>query len=194
MHTLKQWSIGAALVCCALALGCGADDDDGSAGSGAAGFGGSAPIGGMSGTTSLPMGGTMMPSSGSSGAMGASGCGSESFTAIYNDILSSPTYMCNTPVCHGKMTGQTGSVGNLELMTKDMAYGDLVGKMSDSALCGDVARTRVMPGNAAMSLLVQKLRGDTVMCGSVMPVTGTSITDPELARITNWINAGACNN
>jgi hypothetical protein len=75
-----------------------------------------------------------------------------------------------------------------------MAYGDLVGKMSDSALCGDVARTRVMPGNAAMSLLVQKLRGDTVMCGSVMPVTGTSVTDPELARISNWINAGACNN
>jgi hypothetical protein len=34
----------------------------------------------------------------------------------------------------------------------------------------------------------------TVQCGSIMPVTGVPVTDLELMRITDWINAGACNN
>jgi hypothetical protein len=188
MWMSMQWSMKVALVLCALALGCGADDDDTGA-AGAAG-GGGMPSGGIGGTTPIGGGGA----SGASAGMGASGCGGESFAAIYKDIFSKTEYMCNSPVCHGKMAGQTGSVGNLELMTKDIAYGDLVGKMSDGVLCGDMPRTRVLPGNAASSLLVQKMRGDTVMCGSIMPVTGGPITDPELARITAWINGGACNN
>ena len=126
--------------------------------------------------------------------MGTSGCGSESFAKIYQDIIAPDTYMCSSPVCHGKPASGSASVGNLELMTKDIAYADLVGVKSDGVLCGDADRPRVVKGNAAGSLLVQKLRAETVMCGSVMPVTGTTITDAELARITSWINAGACNN
>jgi hypothetical protein len=148
--------------------------------------------GGAAGASGAGAGGTIA-GAGSGGAGGAGGCGTQSFAAIYQDIFASPTYMCNGPVCHGKMAGQTGSVGNLELITKEAAYADLVGVASDGVLCGGTA-TRVVPGDAAGSLLVQKLRAMTVQCGSVMPVSGAPITDPELMRITDWINAGACNN
>jgi len=121
-------------------------------------------------------------------------CGTESFAAIYQSIFASQTYSCNTTACHGRMAGQSASVGNLELLTKETAYKDLVGVKSDGVLCDDGMRTRVVPGNAAASLLVQKLKAETVMCGSIMPNTGIPIADVDQARITAWINAGACDN
>ena len=167
---------------CTLSLvACGADDDDatGGAGSGVAGGG----SGGVSGGGASGGVAGMTPS-----------CGAESFAAIYRDIFAKPDYLCNSPACHGRGAGMTASVGNLELMTKEMAYADLVGMNSDGVLCGDMPRPRVMAGNAAGSLLVQKLRAATVTCGSIMPVTGVPISDAELARISAWINGGACNN
>jgi hypothetical protein len=184
MSKVMGWWLGAACIWGALAFAtsCGADDDD-------AGAAGALPGGSGGGASGVGAGG-----GGAAAGTSASGCGTESFAAIYQDIFTNQAYACNSPVCHGKMPGQTASVGNLELMTKDLAYMDLVGVSTDSVLCGDMPRTRVVKGNAAGSLLIQKLRAATVTCGSIMPVTGVPITDPELARITAWINNGACNN
>jgi hypothetical protein len=169
----------------AMVAGCGADDDDtgpmaGVGGGGGSGGGGAGGAGGKAG---------------GAGVAGMSaGCGTESFAAIYQTIFASQTYGCNTTACHGRMDGQSGSVGKLELLTKEAAYKDLVGVKSDSLACGDGTFTRVVPGNAAGSLLVQKLKADTVKCGAIMPISGIPIADADQARIVAWINAGACDN
>ena len=47
----------------------------------------------------------------------------------------------------------------------------------------------VVPGNAANSLLVQKITG-TQKDGMLMP-PGGKLSEVEIQIITNWINAGA---
>lgn len=190
-----RWVLLALCSSCALAPAgaCGADDDDAGGAAGTTPGGSSGGAAGSSGAA----GGTMTAGASGSTPMTMTpmgGCGTESFAKIYQDIFANETYMCSSPVCHGKPSNGSATVGNLELMSKDIAYMDLVGVKSDGVLCGDADRPRVVKGNAAGSLLVQKLRSETVMCGSIMPVTGNTITDAELARITSWINAGACNN
>lgn len=117
-------------------------------------------------------------------------CGSESFRAIYQDIFRDATHSCTAPACHGR-TMRLEDVGNLDLSTADLAYGQLVDVGSDSEMCA--GKPRVIPGNPQGSLLVTKLRDATVECGLLMPV-GAPIDDPSLMRIVNWIGAGACNN
>jgi hypothetical protein len=102
------------------------------------------------------------------------------------------TYNCTGALCHGRDASMAMPVGNLSMSSASVAYMQLVKKASDSSACG--GKTRVVPGDAANSLLVQKLRGDTTTCGAAMPVNADSITDAELKRITDWISAGACNN
>jgi hypothetical protein len=157
----------------------------GAAGTGAAGTGAAGT--GVAGTGVAGTGVAGAPAAGS----GAGGCGSESFAAIYRDILASPTYSCSSAPCHGRV-GMLAAVGNLDLSTPAAAHAALVNKASDSTDCA--GKSRVTPGNAAGSLLVTKLRDATVDCGILMPVGGDPITDPELARIVAWINGGACNN
>jgi hypothetical protein len=83
-------------------------------------------------------------------------------------------------------------VGNLSLSSAAVAYMQLVKVSSTSSMCS--GKTRVVPGDPAGSLLVQKLRGNNTMCGAAMPVGADEITDAELKQITDWISAGACNN
>jgi hypothetical protein len=169
------------VVCGSVALSaCGAADDgsDTRVPGGGNGGGGAGGVGGRAG----------------GGAGMSGGCGPESFATIYQTIFASQTYSCNTTACHGRMDGQSGSVGKLELLTKEAAYKDLVGVKSDSLACGDGTYTRVVPGDAAGSLLVQKLKAETVKCGSIMPISGIPVADVDLARIVAWINGGACNN
>jgi hypothetical protein len=47
----------------------------------------------------------------------------------------------------------------------------------------------VIPGDAANSLLVQKLKG-TQQNGSIMPPTG-KLSDAQIQVIIDWINVGA---
>ena len=62
------------------------------------------------------------------------------------------------------------------------------------------AGTRVIPGNAAASVLVNKLRAKApfnsgLLCGgAAMPKGNRSITPAQLQMIEQWINAGALNN
>ena len=133
-------------------------------------------------------------SAGSSGGLGGAGagCGTESFAAIYQSILSNPNYSCKGPLCHGRDASMLSSVGNLSMASAQTTYEQLVNVTSNSTARKD--KTRVVPGDAKNSLLLQKLRGDTTTCGAPMPINADQISDAELKRITDWVNAGACNN
>jgi hypothetical protein len=183
------------LVALASAASCKSKDATGpgnaaTAGAGAAGTG---AMGG-SGTGAAGSAGTAGSSNGgvAGDSPGGGGCGSESFAAIYQSILTSSTYNCNGPLCHGRDPAAAASVGNLSLSSATVAYTQLVNMRSNSIMCS--GKTRVMPGDPKNSLLVQKLRGENTMCGAPMPVNADQITEQELKRITDWINAGACNN
>lgn len=160
----------------------------GSVGSGTAGVG-------VAGTRSAPTAGA--GAAGSSAAVGGGGgaasgnCGAESFAAIYRDILAKPAYACSSAGCHGR-TSAIAEVGNLDLSTSAAAYSSLSGKTSDSMACS--GKVRVKAGDPANSLFVQKLREETTKCGEVMPLGADLISDPDLARVTAWIQGGACNN
>ena len=130
-------------------------------------------------------------SASAAGTNAAKGCGTESFAAIYQSIFADTTYNCTGAPCHGRDAG-LAMVGNLSLSSVQTAYTQLVGKNSDSTMCA--GKPRVVAGDPAKSLLVQKLRGDKTDCGGPMPVGADEITDDQLKRITDWISAGACNN
>lgn len=134
-----------------------------------------------------------MTGSAAAGSGAASGgCGTESFKAIYDSIFKNMTHNCTGALCHGREAAMAMPVGNLSLSSAAVAYMQLVKVSSDSMGCS--GKTRVIPGDAAGSLLVQKLRGSTTMCGGVMPVGAEEIPEADLKRITDWINAGACDN
>ncbi len=115
-------------------------------------------------------GGSANPGGGSSGAASA-----VTFTEVYQTALTS----CTT--CHG-------ASGNLDMSSQSTAYTNLVGVMAAGPSCGGSGETRVVPGNAAMSLLYNKVAG-TEDCGNTMPESPQGVT-----LIQSWINEGAPNN
>ena len=159
------------------------------AGSGTAGMSAAAGAG-AAGTKGAASGGAA--GSGSGGGAATAGCGSESFAAIYETILKNATYNCAGPLCHGREPGNVAPVGDLSLSSASIAYMQLTAKTTASMSCA--GKTRVVPGDPAASLLVQKLRGDTTMCGGVMPIGADEISEADLKRVTDWIKGGACNN
>jgi hypothetical protein len=125
-------------------------------------------------------------------AIAGAGCGRESFGAIYREIFADNLdNSCTSATCHGREV-LLDSVGNLDLSTPDIAYHALVGRKSDGAMCAGKLRVKV--GDAQGSLLLTKLRDDTVECGVLMPAGSGPIDDASLMRIADWINGGACNN
>ena len=148
------------------------------AGTTAAGTGGATATAGTAGNITQP-------------AAGGGACGTESFAAIYKDILANPVYGCAAVTCHARASA-IEAVGNLDLSTAAKAYAGLVGKNSDSQMC--TGKPRVKVGDAKASLLISKLRDETLDCGTLMPAGGDYITDTDLLRLVSWINAGACNN
>jgi hypothetical protein len=163
-----------------------------------AGSGGASASAGTSGSAagkSGSSGGGSATTAGSGAAGGgaaAGGCGSESFAAIYDSIFKNTDHNCTGALCHGRDAANAMPVGNLSLSSASVAYMQLVKASSTSMACS--GKTRVIPGDATGSLLVQKLRGANVMCGGVMPVGAEEIPDAELKRITDWITSGACDN
>lgn len=145
-------------------------------------------------TTAAGAGGSAMGSAGKAGSTAAASgdCGSESFAAIYDTILKNTTYNCAGALCHGREPAMAMTVGNLSLSSASVAYMQLVKVDSTSSACS--AMPRVVPGDPAGSLLVQKLRSATTTCGGVMPVGADEIAEADLKRITDWITAGACDN
>lgn len=80
----------------------------------------------------------------------------------------------------------TGASGGLSLASGTASYTNLVGHVASAAACAD--RTRVVPGAAETSYLVQKLRGTAGICGTQMPRGRPPLAETEIAIIEAWIN------
>jgi len=90
--------------------------------------------------------------------------------------------------CHTNV-GRTPASG-LNL-THDFAYAALI----DVASVGKAGATRVIPGDADNSYLVQKLEGTPGIAGQRMPRTnGPFLTEGQMLIIRRWIAEGAANN
>jgi hypothetical protein len=127
------------------------------------------------------------------------GCGSSSsgntdpvtFTMVYSDVISTTCLPCHAP-------GMVGdSAGALDMSTQALAYSNLQKDASGSD-CKASALPLVVPGNAAMSLLVEKVESTTPPCGSQMPFecgAGATpcLTTAQIQEIVDWINGGAEN-
>jgi len=93
--------------------------------------------------------------------------------------------------CRGCHSGTTPA-GMLNMGNKANAHTNLVGKPALGSGCATKG-TRVVAGNAAMSILYQKVTTPT--CGVRMPAGGApALSTAETDRIKSWINAGALNN
>jgi hypothetical protein len=79
-----------------------------------------------------------------------------------------------------------GSSGGLHLDPASSSFANLVGVHSGSAACAD--RVRVIPGDAASSYLVAKLRGTAGICGVPMPRNQPALPEEEIQVIEDWIN------
>jgi hypothetical protein len=115
------------------------------------------------------------------------------FTQVYSDILSGS---CVT--CHSDVDGGTGyALGALDLSTQSAAYANLQ-KSPAGAGCKGLGFTLVVPGDAATSLLVEKVESATPPCGSEMPFgcgagALACLSAAQVQEITDWINGGAKN-
>jgi hypothetical protein len=104
------------------------------------------------------------------------------FTRVYQ-ILSGRCAPCHTT--------STPRQGGLDLSSKAIAYGELVGQGAEGLTCR--GRTRVVAGDAERSLLIRKLRG-TQDCGSRMPTSrAAALPESLIDEIVDWIEAGAKN-
>jgi hypothetical protein len=80
----------------------------------------------------------------------------------------------------------TGSSGGLHLDPATASYANLVNVHVSSAACN--SRTRVVPGDAAASYLIAKLRGASDICGVRMPRNLPPLPEEEIQTIEAWIN------
>jgi hypothetical protein len=126
-------------------------------------------------------------------SVGAFGCSSstaatsaapETFTDVYTTILG-PT--CST--CHNPSGDKF-----LDMSTQAAAYTNLVNVKASGPACGASGETRVVPSDAATSLLYQKVSMATPNCGAQMPYGKPAISTDDQEKILNWIDQGALNN
>ncbi len=109
------------------------------------------------------------------------------FTAVYGDIISPICVQCHNP------SGIGVSEGHLDMSSKAAAFSNLVNVGAMGIACGGMG-TRVIPNNAADSILYKKIDPDQGSpCGSKMPLGLTPLTEAQADEIENWINAGALN-
>jgi hypothetical protein len=88
-------------------------------------------------------------------------------------------------ICHG-------TNGRLDMTTRALAYRNLVSVDAMGPACMGGGRVRVVPGDPARSLLMQKLN-PMPECGARMPRGAPPLTAAELALVRGWIAAGARN-
>jgi hypothetical protein len=122
------------------------------------------------------------------------------FTNVYSKIIGVRCIGCHKPASSGV------TIGMLDMSTPDAAYSNLVGVSAQGTgagtsgiTCASSGLVRVVPGNAATSLLFNKthskLLGVLAPCGSPMPAGGTSVplTAAQVDLISRWIDGGAVN-
>jgi hypothetical protein len=143
-----------------------------------------------------------------------------SFDEFYSGVI--VAYKCLE--CHvpGKMgvsykddAGVMVAGGELDMSTKELAFENLVNKKAAGVECGDSGLTRVIPNNAADSLIVQKTelaytesevakglltKPIPPPCGAEMPKGCTQpakagglacLFTGDIRTLTDWINSGA---
>lgn len=96
------------------------------------------------------------------------------------------------PEVHSIITSQcapchtTGSSGGLKLDPADVAYTSLVSHNVGAAACA--SQVRVIPGNAAQSYLIAKLRNTPGICGTAMPRNRPALPEAQIQTIEAWID------
>jgi hypothetical protein len=100
------------------------------------------------------------------------------------------------PICSACHNGSNPLVlpGSMNLTTPQQTYSNTVNVSSQQ----DSAQKRIQPGSPDTSYLVRKVEGDPGISGSRMPrgCPGTQpcLSDAEIQRLRDWVNAGALNN
>jgi len=79
------------------------------------------------------------------------------------------------------------AAGGLLLAPDTRAEANLIGQPATGANC--TTATRVIPGDAANSYLIAKLRGSPDICGARMPRNQPALPEAEIQTIEDWINA-----
>jgi hypothetical protein len=112
------------------------------------------------------------------------------FTEVYSSIISGSCTPCHAPGGAGSTTGR------LDMSSEAAAYAGLQ-QSAAGVSCNTSGLKRVVPGDAAMSVLFEKVESANPPCGSQMPYgcagTGTCLTAAQVMEIENWINEGAKN-
>lgn len=80
----------------------------------------------------------------------------------------------------------TGSSGGLKLDPADVAYTSLVNHNVGAAACS--SQVRVIPGDAANSYLIAKLRNTMGICGLPMPRNRPPLPEEQIQTIEAWID------
>jgi outer membrane protein assembly factor BamB len=191
----RFWTSGG-LVCAAIVVtsactgGLGDQDDPGTPRPGAPASSGAV----LAGAAGAPAPTTAGQPSGTTGAVppggvGAGAGGEVRFTAVFNEVLSG----C-AGFCHGG-----GALGMLDLSEELSAYEALVGIDAQGAdmvvgtakACLGSGVKRVVAGDAAASLLYQKLSA-TQACGTPMPPPPAELLAADkLDLVKRWIDGGA---
>ncbi len=106
------------------------------------------------------------------------------FSSIHENVFRK---RCSAGACHNVST----AAGGLTLSSSVAAYEGLVGKPATIA----PSKMRVAPGDPGGSFLLHKLRGELAEGeGDPMPYKNVVLGDGTIAKIEEWIAAGAPNN
>lgn len=105
----------------------------------------------------------------------------KSFRSVQQVFTSS----CALPSCHSTFARK----GDLVLESEDVSYVSLVGRDAAHPDAKAQGTKRVVPGDAASSYLVKKLRAQGP--GDPMPQAGRQLSEPVIKMVEDWINRGA---
>ena len=104
-------------------------------------------------------------------------------TQLKTDVF---TARCGAPGCH-----LSPSPPNNMSLAPDLIWQEIF----DVAALSDSNFKRIAPGDPDNSYIIMKLRGDSRIVGSQMPLDGGGpIPDEDIARIATWIEEGALDN
>lgn len=103
-------------------------------------------------------------------------------TQIQNQVFT-PT--CARIGCHDNISRQAGMA-----LVAGQARANIVNVSSSQ----QPVLNRVEPGSAEASYLVHKIRGDSSITGSRMPISAAALSQAQIDGIIEWINSGAPNN
>jgi hypothetical protein len=173
-------TVGVILAAVALGISCENNNNPSTATGGGGTAGGTATAGGQGGGGEAAGGG---------GGTTADAGTPATFTQVYTQVIASS---CSP--CHTTPTGIGVTTGLLDMTSKDAAFANLVNAPAKGAACAGHG-TRVVPGNADMSIMYLKVSlDDPAPCGAKMPFNLPPLSREATDMIEGWIKAGAMNN